>query len=240
MMIYPAIDLLGGKVVRMRGGRLGTEWTVSEDPVGLAREWERRGAEALHLVDLDAALGLGQNRFLAAGIILAVRIPVQIGGGIRETQDVDGAMSIGASRVIVGTRGIEDPKWLEEQCSRRPGTLLLAVDARGTRIVVKGWTEETHLDVLTFAAQVESYGLGGLLYTNIAVEGQAEGVDWAPIERVLRGTKLPVIVAGGVTRLGEIARLRDLGAAGVVLGTALYKGELDFEEALRIGSGEMR
>ncbi len=237
MIVFPAIDLLGGKVVRMRGGRLGTEWTVSEDPVGLAREWERRGARALHVVDLDAALGRGQNRFLSGEIVRAVRVPVQIGGGLRETADIEGAMAIGAARVIVGTRGIEDPKWLQTQASKRPGKILLAVDAQGTRIVVKGWTEETLLDVLTFAAQVESFGLAGLLYTNVAVEGQAAGVDWKPIERVLKGTKLPVIISGGVTRLEEIAKLRELGAYGVVLGTALYKGEIDFEAACKAAEG---
>ncbi len=237
MLVFPAIDLLGGRVVRMRGGRLGTEWTVSEDPVGLAREWERRGAKALHVVDLDAALGRGQNRFLAGEIVRSVKVPVQIGGGLRETTDIEGAMSTGAARVIVGTRGIEDPKWLQTQASKRPGKILLAVDAQGTRIVVKGWTEETKLDVLTFASNVQSYGLAGLLYTNVAVEGQAAGVDWAPIEAVLKGTKLPVIVSGGVTRIDEVARLRELGAYGVVLGTALYKGEIDFEAACRAAEG---
>lgn len=237
MLLYPAIDLLGGRVVRMRGGRLGTEWTVSEDPVGLAREWERRGAKALHVVDLDAALSRGQNRFLAGEIVRSVKVPVQIGGGLREAEDLEGAFSIGAARVVVGTRGIEDPEWLQAQASKRPGKVLLAVDAQGTKIVVKGWTEETLLDVLAFAAQVESFGLAGLLYTNVAVEGQAAGVDWTPIETVLKGTKLPVIVSGGVTRIDEIARLRELGAHGVVLGTALYKGEIDFEAACRAAEG---
>ncbi|MEK7866875.1 MAG: 1-(5-phosphoribosyl)-5-[(5-phosphoribosylamino)methylideneamino] imidazole-4-carboxamide isomerase [Planctomycetota bacterium] len=237
MIVYPAIDLLGGRVVRMRGGRLGTEWTVSEDPVGLAREWERRGAKALHVVDLDAALGRGQNQAIEYEIVRSAKVPVQLGGGLRETADIDLAMSMGAARVIVGTRGIEDPGWLRTQATRRPGKVLLAVDAQGTRIVVKGWTEETKLDVRHFATKVASYDLAGLLYTNVAVEGQAAGVDWVPIEAVLKGTRLPVIISGGVTRIDEIARLRDLGAHGVVLGTALYKGEIDFEAACRAAEG---
>lgn len=237
MIIYPAIDLLGGRVVRMRGGRIGTEWTVSDDPVGLAREWERRGAKALHVVDLDAALGRGQNRLLAGEIVRSVKIPVQIGGGLREDQDVEGTIATGAARVIVGTRGVEDPKWLQSQAAKHPGKILLAVDARGTRIVIKGWTEETRLDVPTFVSQVESFGLAGLLYTNVTVEGQSAGVDWAPIEQVLRGTRLPVLISGGVTRLEEIRRLREIGAYGVVLGTALYKRTIDFEAACVVAEG---
>lgn len=237
MILYPAIDLLGGKAVRMRGGQLGTEWTVSEDPVGLAREWQRRGARALHVVDLDAALGQGQNQALASEIAHAVAVPVQFGGGIREAWDIDVAVSMGFARIVVGTAGIRDPVWLRAQASRRPDRIVLAVDAQGTRIVVSGWTEQTKLDVRHFAHKVASYGLAGLLYTNVAVEGQAAGVDWVPVQAILKTTKLPMIVSGGVSSVEDVARLRKLGAWGVVLGTALYKGEIDFEAALAAAEG---
>ncbi len=237
MIVYPAIDLLGGKVVRMTGGKRGTEWVVSEDPVALARQWEARGAKALHVVDLDRAFGTGDNRAIVGEILDASGCPVHVGGGVREDRDVDELLDLGAEGVVVGTRGVLEPPWLARQAERHPGLIVFAVDANGRQVVVKGWTQETSRDVIGLLQETDAMPLKAYLYTNVNVEGRAQGVDWAPIEEVVGATKRSIIVSGGVTTLAEVERLRDLGAAGVVLGTALYRGEIEFEQACRIGLG---
>ncbi|MCE9581737.1 MAG: 1-(5-phosphoribosyl)-5-((5-phosphoribosylamino)methylideneamino)imidazole-4-carboxamide isomerase, partial [Planctomycetes bacterium] len=147
-LVIPAVDIRGGKAVRMVGGEASTEKIVGEDPVALAKEWEKRGAKMIHVVDLDAAFGTGTNREVVKKIAKAVTVPVQVGGGIRTDEAIWEAIRLGAARVVCGTRAVSDPEWLAAAAMRRPGRLVLAADARGLDLVVKGWTAPAGIGVI--------------------------------------------------------------------------------------------
>jgi phosphoribosylformimino-5-aminoimidazole carboxamide ribotide isomerase len=237
MEVLPAIDLMGGRAVRLVEGREGTERDVSADPVALAREWEARGAAALHVVDLDAALERGDNLPIIRTLVKRVRVPVQVGGGVRDETRLQAMFRAGAARVVVGTRGVRDRDWLRRAAASRPGRIVLAVDARGRAVVVRGWKEAAGLDVCDLARQVANVPLAALLYTNVEVEGHAQGIRLRPVNALLRAAAQPVIYSGGVARAADIARLRARGVAGVVLGTGLYFGRLSFADALAAAGG---
>ncbi len=233
MDVYPAIDLLGGRVVRLVEGRKGTERDVTGDPLSLAREWERRGATALHVVDLDAALEQGDNLATVRAIVRAAGVPVQVGGGVRNARRLTALLRAGAERVVIGTRGVKDPAWLARCARRRPGRIVLAVDARGRSVVVRGWTEAAGIDVCDLARTVSPLPLAGLLYTNVEVEGHDRGIRLRPLAALLRAAAHPVIYSGGVSRTADVSALRARGVAGVVIGTGLYFGRLRFEDVVR-------
>lgn len=232
-LVIPAIDLSGGKAVRLVGGKASTEKVVGEDPVALAKDWERRGAKLLHVVDLDAAFGRGENRALVKKIAKGAGIPVQFGGGVRTDEAIGDALRLGVSRIVCGTRAVTDPEWIRAAAMRRPGRLVLAADARGLNLVVKGWTAPAGAGVLDLLAQLRESPLAGILYTNVDVEGRTAGVDWDPVKKVVAAAAHPVLLSGGVTTTADVRRARDAGAAGAVIGSALYFGKLSFEEALR-------
>ncbi len=232
MDVYPAIDLMGGRVVRLVEGREGTERDVSGDPLALAREWEARGATALHVIDLDAALEKGDNLLVIRSLLAQARVPVQVGGGVRDEQRIDALLEAGAARVVVGTRGVRDPRWLCEVARARPKTIVLAVDARDREVLVRGWKERAGIDLVQLALQVAGFPLAALLYTNVAVEGHARGIRLRPVNSLLHVADHPVIYSGGIARPSDVAKLRARGVAGVVLGTGLYFGRLDFDAVL--------
>ncbi|KAF0245321.1 MAG: phosphoribosylformimino-5-aminoimidazole carboxamide ribotide [Planctomycetota bacterium] len=232
-VLIPAVDIRGGKAVRMVGGEASTEKTVGDDPVALAKDWEKRGAKMIHVVDLDAAFGTGSNRDVVKKLVKAVGVPVQFGGGVRTDEAIGEAVKIGAARIVCGTRAVTDPEWLMAAAMRRPGRLVLAADARGLDLVVKGWTAPAGTDVLQLLAQLKNAPLAAVLYTNVNVEGRTAGVDWKPVKKVVAASVHPLILSGGVTTVDDVKRARDAGLAGAVVGSALYFGKLNFEEALR-------
>lgn len=232
MDIYPAIDLRNGRVVRLVEGKAGTERDVSGDPLAIARDWEDRGASALHVIDLDAALEQGHNRAVIRRIIRQSRIPVQVGGGVRDQARLRALLKAGAARVVVGTRGVKDPAWLRDMATRAPQRIVLAVDARGRDLVIRGWTESAGLDLCDLARRVADLPLAALLYTNVEVEGHDRGVRLRPVRDLLRVAAHPVIYSGGVSRVSDLVKLRERGIAGVVLGTGLYFGRLRFDQVL--------
>lgn len=232
-LLTPAVDIRGGKAVRMVGGEASTEKVVGEDPVALAKEWEKRGAKMVHVVDLDAAFGKGSNRDLVKKIIRAVNIPVQFGGGVRTDESIREAIGMGAARIVCGTRAVTDPEWLAAASMRRPGRLVLAADARDLELVVKGWTAPAGVGVIELLDKLRQAPLAAVLYTNVRVEGRTAGVDWTPVKKVVARSAQPVILSGGVTTTDDVKKARASGLAGAVVGSALYFGKLDFEEALR-------
>lgn len=238
MIIFPAVDILQGRCVRLVGGELGTERLISNDPLSVARDWELRGAQGLHLVDLDAAFERGHSRGLIEEILQHVQIPVQVGGGVRTAEDIRVLIQLGATRIIIGTQGILKPDWLKQQCRDFPDRLILALDAVGHEVVIRGWREKTAYSLVDFARTVDDIGLSGILYTNVSVEGRAGGLAWEPVEKLVRSITLPVIYSGGVISLDEIRHLRQIGIAGVILGTALYFGGIDFEQAQAAAQGQ--
>jgi phosphoribosylformimino-5-aminoimidazole carboxamide ribotide isomerase len=234
MVVYPAVDILGGRCVQLVQGRRETA-TVFGDPLDCARRWIRAGAGALHVINLDGAFGAsGTNAVIIREILRETGTFMQLGGGIRSLDDARGWLGLGVDRVILGTLALRDPgavRALSREAG--PARVMASVDARAGQVVVDGWREAGG-DYLEWARRFEELGAGALLYTNVDVEGLEQGIRKEPVERLLAATGLPVVVAGGVTTVGDIGVLQGLGAAGVVLGSALYSGKIDLGKAMAV------
>lgn len=241
MIALPAVDLKGGRCVQLVGGRPEDERVSLPDPVAVARDWWARGFAQLHLVDLDAALGTGDNLPVLRDLLAATPATTQAGGGIRDDLRADALLEAGADRVIVGTRAVDDAKWLEALAARHPGRVVVAADTRDGFVVRKGWTEAAGLTVGDLLDRIRDLPLAGVLTTDVGMEGRMEGVDRAAVARILRWRTVPVWISGGVTTEDDLAWLEDRGAAGAVLGMALYTGVLDADRvAARWGGGGNR
>lgn len=236
MIAYAAIDLRGGRVVQLVGGRPDAERISLPDPVAVARRWTDAGFQALHVIDLDAALGSASDTASRAAIeriVDAVEAPVQVGGGVRDDDDVHAWLDAGAARVIVGTRAVEDRDWLERTAARHPRRLVAAVDVRGDEVVSRGWTRRTGLDAGEFMEALAPLPLAGVLVTDVAREGRMEGADADRFARLAAATAHPLVAAGGIRDIHDLHALDAAGAAGAVLGMALYTGAVDPRAAAR-------
>lgn len=227
MIAYPAIDLRGGRVVQLVGGRPEEERVSLPDPEGVARGWVSAGFRAIHVVDLDAALGEGSNRDAVIGIIESVAVPVHVGGGIRDEELVAELLEAGAARVVIGTRAVEERSWAAALADRHPGRIVVAADVRGERVVTRGWTAETELDAATLIRELERWPLGGILVTDVGREGRMEGADALRFGALVAATDHPIIASGGISTTADLRALEAAGCAGAVLGMALYTGALD-------------
>jgi phosphoribosylformimino-5-aminoimidazole carboxamide ribotide isomerase len=234
MTIFPAVDILGGKCVQLVQGKRETA-TVFGDPVDCARGWVEAGAEALHIINLDGAFGdAGTNAGIIRGILRETGIFMQLGGGIRSVGDARRWLETGVDRVILGTLAVREPESVSTLSGEvGPSRVMASVDARAGQVVVEGWRDPGG-DYLGWARRFEDLGAGSLLFTNVDVEGLEQGIRKEPVEKLLAATGLPVVVAGGVTSLGDVAALRDLGASGVVLGSALYSRKIDLGKAMEV------
>lgn len=230
MIAAPAVDLREGRCVQLVGGRPEEERVSLPDPLAQAREWEETGFGTLHVVDLDAALSLGDNRGIIREIVKTTGATVQAGGGVREDSAVEGLLASGVSRVIVGTRAIQDRKWLEAAANRYSGRIMVAADIRDGDVLLKGWTESTDRPVLEVLQELETFPLAGILCTDVGREGRMGGTDLSMAEAVVQGTRHPVWISGGITTMDELRALDEAGAAGAVLGMAIYTGVLSPEE----------
>jgi phosphoribosylformimino-5-aminoimidazole carboxamide ribotide isomerase len=229
--VVPAVDVQDGRAVQLVGGERGTG-TAYGDPAEAADRWIEAGARTLHLVDLDGAFeGERENAPAVERIVESVDVDVQLGGGIRTVADVTGVLDLGVDRVILGTAAVETPEIVGEIDERYPGAVMVSLDARGGEVVVSGWTEGTGLDPADAAARYEQLGAAAILFTDVDVEGQLDGVRIAPVERIVEAVDIPVVASGGVATLPDVRALRDAGAAAVVVGTALYEGRFTLEEA---------
>ncbi|WP_336134912.1 1-(5-phosphoribosyl)-5-[(5-phosphoribosylamino)methylideneamino]imidazole-4-carboxamide isomerase [Natronomonas amylolytica] len=232
--VIPAVDMQDGQVVQLVGGERGTG-TEYGDPVEAAERWVDAGAETLHLVDLDGAFeGERGNAPAVEAILDAVDVDVQLGGGIRTAEDATGLLALGVDRVILGTAAVENPDIVGEISEEYPGTVIVSLDAKGGEVVVSGWTEGTGLDPAEAAARYEELGAGAILFTDVDVEGQLEGIRREPVERVVEAVDIPVVASGGVSTLDDVRALKEVGAAAVVVGTALYEGRFTLEEAMAV------
>lgn len=227
MIAAPAVDLRGGRCVQLVGGRLEDERISLPDPLAVARDWWERGFGTLHVVDLDAALGLGDNHALVEALCTATPATVQVGGGVRGDAAAERVLAAGADRVVVGTRAVDDPAWLEALALRHPGRIMVAADIRDGLVLRKGWTEASGLGILDFVAGLASLPLAGILCTDVAREGRVQGIDLEGAEAVIGGSPHPLWISGGVSTMRDLTNLNEAGAAGVVLGMALYTGALD-------------
>lgn len=233
MKVIPAIDVKGGKCVQLVGGKPGTEKVVIDDVMGVARRWQDDGAEIIHMIDLDSALGTGDNERLVEMVAASVSIPVQVGGGVRSAEKVQRLFDIGCERVIVGTRAIQDRNFVEEIAKEYPDGIVVAIDSVADEVLIKGWQEGSGRNLITVAKDLESLPIFGFLYTNVEVEGRLQGIDPKPIQALIKATSRPVIVSGGITDTVDLDTLRRMGAHSAVLGMAIYTGRIDFRKAVR-------
>ena len=235
MEVIPAIDIRGGKCVRLLQGDYRAETVFSEDPAGVARQWEEAGARRIHVVDLDGAReGAQRNSATVAAIVSAVDVPVQVGGGIRTLKTAQALLSAGVDRIVVGTAEVEDPALVQRMASEL-GTesLVVAVDARDGRVAVKGWTQERRtLDADLSRLMVEQ-GVGRIMYTDISRDGTLSEPNFTAVENIIQGVTANIIAAGGVSSVDHVRRFAALGVEAVVVGIALYTGDVDLSEALR-------
>lgn len=227
MIVIPAVDLRDGRCVQLVGGSYDREVIRFDDPVDVAARWQRSGFAALHVVDLDAATGRGSNRDVIRRILEFRDRETQVGGGIRNTEDVDDLLRAGAERVITGTRGLEDPAWLASVASANAGRVVVAVDIRDRGIVTRGWTGSYERDFRDVIPELNSLPLAGLLVTAVHREGMMEGTDLPLMREVLAYSTLPIQAAGGVGTIEDLRGLKDLGVSAVIVGMALYTGALD-------------
>ncbi len=232
MKIYPAIDLRHGRVVQLIGGDPNQVAVESErTPLEQAQHWRQQGARRLHVIDLDGAFG-ERNQWQHLGAIIGDGLPVQFGGGIRSMLDVQKLLDLGAQRVIVGTQGVTNPEWVRELATLWPGRIVLAVDARGREVVVKGWTEGAGKDVVQLVTDLSDANLAGFLFTNVEKEGRMEGVDLDVIRDLRAATRMELIVSGGITSEQDLAVLDGLGVDAVVLGMSIYSERIDLQNAV--------
>ena len=227
MIAIPAVDLRDGACVQLVGGSYKQERIRLENPVEVARSWERYGFERLHVVDLDAATGQGSNLPLVRTLIADAGLPVQVGGGVRSSELVEELLEAGAMRVIVGTRAIEEPDWLADLASRHPGEIIVAADVRERRVTTRGWAHTMPVDILDLVEELNGFPLGGLLVTAVHREGQMQGTDLPLMEDVAELSNVPVIASGGISSMQDLRALEHRGLAGAVIGMALYTGALD-------------
>lgn len=232
MILYAAVDLRGGKAVQLVGGRTEAQKVELPDPVRVALDWVSAGFQALHVIDLDAAFGHGDNHSVIGEILTAVDVPVQVGGGVRSDDAVDELLDAGAARVIVGTRAIEDRAWLADLTRRRGGAaIVVAADVRDHVIVTRGWTEATQLQASDFLSELNQLELGGVLITDVGREGGLGGVDVATFEKFVKQSSHPVLAAGGIRDLDDLTELDRVGVDGAVLGMSIYTGAIDARAA---------
>jgi phosphoribosylformimino-5-aminoimidazole carboxamide ribotide isomerase len=236
MIIIPAIDLKEGKCVRLVQGKKDNVTVYSDDPVSTAQRWVDKGAELLHVVDLDGAFSGTQHNFnVIAKIKRAIHIPVQVGGGIRESETIRKLGDIGVDRVILGTIAVINPDLFQSACQQFPGKVAAAIDAKNNKATIKGWVEETKLDSLELAQTLQRYGASCVVYTDVLRDGMLTGVNIPATAKMVNVLTIPVIASGGVSSLEDIKALLTVPSLyGVITGKALYSGAFELEDAIAL------
>lgn len=227
MIAIPAVDLREGACVQLVGGSYANELVRLDDPAAVACRWNELGFRRLHVVDLDAATGRGDNATIVERILRENSSDVQVGGGMRTTEQVEHFFEAGARFVVTGTRAIESPSWLEEVASRHPGRVIVAADVRERFVVTHGWDRVLPMEITTLVSALSRLPLGGILVTAVHVEGSMTGPDLSLVEDVVRCARHPILASGGVGSIEDLRELERRGIAGVVIGMALYTGALD-------------
>lgn len=232
MEIIPAIDLRGGKCVRLVQGRYDRETVFSDDPVEMARRWEREGARRLHIVDLDGAReGQPRNLAVVEGIARAVEIPVQLGGGIRSEETARQALAAGVQRVIIGTAALERAS-ARRMADALGEALAAGIDARDGRVAVRGWVEMSEVKAVDLAREMAGLGIRWIVFTDIGQDGMLAGPNTSALRELVKASRASIIASGGISSAADIRAVKEAGAAGAIIGTALYTGRLSLKEAL--------
>ncbi len=240
MILYPAIDLKDGQCVRLLRGDMAAATVFSDDPAAQAAAFEAAGCQWVHLVDLNGAFaGRAVNAAAVEAVLARVRAPCQLGGGIRDLAAIEGWLSKGLARVILGTVAVRDPALVRGAARAFPGRVAVGIDARGGRVAVEGWAETTDLTALDLARRFEDAGVAAIIYTDIDRDGAMQGPNVAATAALANAVRIPVIASGGVSSLDDLRALKDCGAPldGVISGRALYDGRIDVAEAVRLLAG---
>jgi phosphoribosylformimino-5-aminoimidazole carboxamide ribotide isomerase len=239
VLILPAIDIRGGQCVRLRQGDYAQETVFGSDPADMARRWVRQGATYLHLVDLDGAKhGCPVNGAAIRRLVASAGVPCQLGGGLRSDAHIAEALGWGVDRVVLGTRALKEPGWLERMARRFSGKVVLGIDARQGQVATDGWLQVSQTAALDLARQCAAWPLAALVYTDISRDGMLEGPNLEAVAELARAVPLPVIASGGVTTPDDLRRLARLGLAGCIVGRALYEGRLDLAAAIALAQEE--
>ena len=237
MLIIPAIDLKDGHCVRLKQGLMEDATVFSEDPAAMARHWVEKGAQRLHLVDLNGAFaGKPVNEGAIKSIVAAVGgdIPIQLGGGIRDLDTIERYLDDGISYVIIGTAAVKNPGFLHDACYAFPGHIMVGLDAKDGKVAVDGWFKLTGHDVIDLGKKFEDYGVEAIVYTDIGRDGMLNGVNIEATVALAQSLRIPVIASGGITNLEDVKRLcavEEEGIMGAITGRAIYEGTLDFAAA---------
>jgi len=235
MQVIPAIDLRGGKCVRMEQGNLETSTTYDGDPVDRAKAFVQAGATRLHVVDLDGALGTGENQAAVEGICRAVDIPVQVGGGIRAVKQAEAAFAAGATEIIIGTLLVEDERMARHIIGRFPAKVIAAIDARGHEVATRGWQERTPVNRDALVRRVAQWGVHRILFTEIRRDGMGEGYDIDALNEVANAAEVKITANGGARNIDDLVQLKravPLTVDSCIVGSALYKGTLELKDAI--------
>ncbi len=238
MIVIPAIDIKDGQCVRLYQGDYEQVTVFSNDPIQIARRWVSEGACYLHLVDLDgAAKGYVHNLDVVKTVVEAVKVPCQLGGGIRDLETIDKLLALGLDRVILGTVALENHLLVKEACQRWPGRIAVGVDARQGLVATHGWHRTSSVQAIDLAREMASLGVPRIIYTDIERDGTLTQPNYGAVTELARSLPIPVVASGGVANLDHIAALLATGVEGVIVGRALYAGTLSLPEALRLAAG---
>ena len=236
MIVIPAIDLKGGKCVRLLKGEEGTETVFSEDPLETAKKWESSGAKLIHVVDLDGAFsGEPRNFEIIRDIVNTVSADVQVGGGIRDLKAAERYIGAGVKRIILGTSAFEDRRFLIEVCNSFPERVGVGIDTKMGKIAVRGWKEVIDLDTEDFLNSLNAIGVSLVIHTDVDRDGTMEGVNLNTVEKFVKSSPIPVITSGGISSMEDIEKLsslEELGLVGIILGRSIYTGKIDLREAI--------
>lgn len=242
MIIYPAIDIRGGRCVRLTEGRFDAETVFADDPAEMALKWAQCGAEWLHLVDLDGALaGEGKNIPVIKRILEVVKLPVELGGGIRNLQAIEKLLELGVTRTILGSAAVKNPALVEEACKLFPGHIAVGIDAKNGEVATEGWIEGSGVPATELARRMADFGVDKIIFTDISRDGMLSGINAEATAEIAKASGIEVIASGGVASLEDIRRVKAFekdGVTGCIIGKAIYTGAVDLRQALALAKEE--
>ena len=236
MKLFPAIDIKNGQCVRLRQGSFQDVLVYSDIPLKIAKQWEACGASFIHIVDLDGALlGHSVNDDVIKSIVAEVKIPIQVGGGIRTIKDIENKLALGIDRVIIGTKAVKDPAFIKEAVTTfGAGRIVIGIDAKDGMVAIEGWEKVSNYQAVTLALEVKKYGVKTIVYTDISKDGMLQGPNIAHTKEMVDITGLDIIASGGVSSLKDLEMLEEIKVYGAIVGKALYENHIDLKQAVQM------